>query len=56
MVDLAAAVSYLDVVGMQKLSIEQIEGSQDLDEEIDKILQMQQERHPHSVLHAIAFY
>ncbi|KAL4075942.1 phosphoprotein phosphatase [Scleroderma citrinum] len=33
-----------------------IEGSQDLDEDIDRILQVQQERHPHSILHAVAFY
>lgn len=33
-----------------------IENSQDIDEDIDKILQVQQERHPHSLLHAVAFY
>lgn len=33
-----------------------IEISQDIDEDIDRILQVQQERHPHSLLHAIAFY
>lgn len=33
-----------------------IEISQDIDEDIDGILQVQQERHPHSLLHAIAFY
>ncbi|KAG1874532.1 phosphoprotein phosphatase [Suillus subalutaceus] len=33
-----------------------IEISQDMDEDIDRILQVQQERHPHSLLHAIAFY
>lgn len=33
-----------------------VEASQDLDEDIDKILQVQQERHPHSILHAVAFY
>ncbi|KAI6035284.1 phosphoprotein phosphatase [Pisolithus orientalis] len=32
------------------------EACQDLDEDIDKILQAQQERHPHSILHAVAFY
>ncbi|KAF7983869.1 hypothetical protein HWV62_18204 [Athelia sp. TMB] len=40
MVDLAAA----------------IENAQDIDEEIDGILQVQQENHPHSILHAVAFY
>ncbi|KAH7916198.1 phosphoprotein phosphatase [Hygrophoropsis aurantiaca] len=33
-----------------------IENSGDIDEDIDKILQIQQERHPHSLLHAVAFY
>ncbi|KAJ8590298.1 Ssu72-domain-containing protein [Rhizopogon salebrosus TDB-379] len=33
-----------------------IENSQDIDEDIDTILQVQQERHPHSLLHAVAFY
>ncbi|KDQ64857.1 hypothetical protein JAAARDRAFT_239922 [Jaapia argillacea MUCL 33604] len=33
-----------------------IEASDDIDEDIDKILQTQQERHPHSILHAVAYY
>ncbi|KZP32853.1 Ssu72-domain-containing protein [Athelia psychrophila] len=33
-----------------------IENAQDVDEEIDGILQTQQENHPHSILHAVAFY
>ncbi|KIJ20166.1 hypothetical protein PAXINDRAFT_67777 [Paxillus involutus ATCC 200175] len=33
-----------------------IEASQDIDEDIDRILQVQQEQHPHSILHAVAFY
>ncbi|KAH7887832.1 phosphoprotein phosphatase [Phlebopus sp. FC_14] len=33
-----------------------IEASQDIDDDIDRILQLQQERHPHSILHAVAFY
>ncbi|KAF8450413.1 Ssu72-like protein [Boletus edulis BED1] len=33
-----------------------IEVSQDIDEDIDRILQVQQEHHPHSILHAVAYY
>jgi len=33
-----------------------IEASNDIDEDIDKILKTQQENHPHSILHAVAFY
>ncbi|KAG8730342.1 RNA polymerase II subunit A C-terminal domain phosphatase [Ceratobasidium sp. 423] len=33
-----------------------IEGSDDLDEDMSKILATQQERHPHSLLHAVCFY
>ncbi|KAL0949726.1 hypothetical protein HGRIS_009766 [Hohenbuehelia grisea] len=33
-----------------------IEGSNDIDEDIDTILAVQQEKHPHSILHAVAFY
>ncbi|KAI9574574.1 phosphoprotein phosphatase [Boletus coccyginus] len=33
-----------------------VETSQDIDEDIDRILQVQQERHPHSILHAVAYY
>lgn len=33
-----------------------IEASEDIDESIDKILQVQQEKHPHSLLHAVAYY
>ncbi|KAG9317562.1 phosphoprotein phosphatase [Chiua virens] len=33
-----------------------IEASSDIDEGIDGILQVQQERHPHSILHAVAYY
>ncbi|KAG8218745.1 RNA polymerase II subunit A [Butyriboletus roseoflavus] len=33
-----------------------IETTQDIDEDIDRILEVQQERHPHSILHAVAYY
>ncbi|KAH9482930.1 RNA polymerase II subunit A C-terminal domain phosphatase SSU72 [Psilocybe cubensis] len=33
-----------------------IEAAEDIDESIDKILEVQQEKHPHSLLHAVAFY
>ncbi|TFK43626.1 RNA polymerase II subunit A [Crucibulum laeve] len=33
-----------------------IEAADDIDESIDSILTIQQEKHPHSILHAVAFY
>lgn len=33
-----------------------IEAADDLDEEIERILQTQQEKHPHNILHAVAYY
>jgi RNA polymerase II subunit A C-terminal domain phosphatase SSU72 len=34
----------------------QIEASQDIDVDIQKILEVQQEHHPHNILHAVAYY
>lgn len=33
-----------------------IEATDDIDENIDDILQVQQEKHPHNLLHAVAYY
>jgi len=33
-----------------------VEEADDIDESIDTILQEQQEKHSHSLLHAVAFY
>lgn len=34
----------------------QIEATDDIDENIDRILQEQQEKHPHNLLHSVAYY
>ncbi|KAJ3811916.1 Ssu72-domain-containing protein [Lentinula aff. lateritia] len=33
-----------------------IEAAEDIDEEFDRILEVQQTKHPHALLHAVAFY
>jgi RNA polymerase II subunit A C-terminal domain phosphatase SSU72 len=33
-----------------------IEATDDIDENMNAILQLQQEKHPHSLLHAVAYY
>lgn len=55
--DLAEAVRILaDLMnGVAKNPI-QIEAADDVDEDMEKILQAQQEKHPHSLLHAVAYY
>lgn len=59
MLDLAAAVSRpASRLDMNKTDtmITQIEATDDIDENIDDILQVQQEKHPHNLLHAVAYY
>lgn len=58
MLDLAGAVRILISRSstLRLIFSPQIEGSNDIDEDIDKILQDQQSKHPHSILHAVAFY
>ena len=59
MLELAAAVSFIHWHVWEWTLIDEvikIENSNDIDEDIDTILQAQQEFHPHSILHAVAFY
>jgi RNA polymerase II subunit A C-terminal domain phosphatase SSU72 len=34
----------------------QIENATDIDDDIDNILEIQQQKHPHHLLHAVAYY
>lgn len=34
----------------------QIEASEDIDEDMDRIIRVHQEKHPHNVLHCVAYY
>jgi RNA polymerase II subunit A C-terminal domain phosphatase SSU72 len=58
MIDLASAVSRPLKFGTMNLNdvATEIESVEDIDESIDTILEEQQERHPHSLLHAVAYY
>lgn len=58
MIDLASAVRPAPKFGTMSLigPILEIESVEDIDESIDTILEEQQEKHPHSLLHAVAFY
>jgi RNA polymerase II subunit A C-terminal domain phosphatase SSU72 len=57
MIDLAAAVCFVILASKELLlTIPQIEASPDIDEDIEKILTVHQEKHPHPLLHAVAFY
>ena len=58
MLDLAAAVrrSLLEIMDIVTDVNIQIEASEDIDETIDKILEEQQQKHPHNLLHAVAYY
>jgi RNA polymerase II subunit A C-terminal domain phosphatase SSU72 len=58
MIDLASAVRRAPKFGTISLinpSFE-IESAEDIDESIDTILEEQQEKHSHGLLHAVAFY
>lgn len=56
MLDLAAAVGYLQSFLVLADASPQIEASSDMDEDMANILEVQQERHPHNLLHAISYY
>jgi len=58
MIDLASAVSQALKCWQNEPNWRplEIESAEDIDESIDTILEEQQENHPHSLLHAVAFY
>lgn len=59
-VDLAAAVRMVMATPESRVGLTclpwQIENANDIDEEIDGILEAHQEKHPHSLLHGVAYY
>lgn len=58
MLDLAAAASfYHRHYRVYVLTCQlQIEAADDIDENMNTILEVQQEKHPHNLLHAVAYY
>jgi len=57
MLDLAAAVcSPFIRYDTSQTHFIQVEAAEDIDEDMDKILRAHQEKHPHNILHCVAYY
>jgi RNA polymerase II subunit A C-terminal domain phosphatase SSU72 len=58
--DLATAVSHLTTASYPNSKVLiyyfEIESATDIDEEMEEILEKQEQKHPHSLLHAVAYY